>query len=198
MPGLEEVLHYLKGVWLLICQKTEGYRYLDFTNQGVDRSFWALGLSLPFLFVSWMMSRGLFFSGPPGQPDPGSIVYLRFFMIDMVVWFTPLLLLIGFSILTRLEDFFAATVVTTNWLALPFTVLFGAISALHILFPQAAGLWAYLWLFQFIGSFVCLYLLLSTIYQGQTLIVVAVTGIMVVPGYLIARSLQSFLGIVLH
>ena len=196
MPGLEEVLHYLKGVWLLICQKTEGYRYLDFTNQGVGRSFWAIGLALPFLFVGWMMARGLYFPGQSGQPDPGSIVYFRFFMIDMVAWFTPLLLLIGFSILTRLESFFAATVVTTNWLALPFSALIATIAALEILFPQASGVWAFLWLFHFLGGFVCLYLLLSTIYQGQTLIVVAVTGIMVVPGYLMAKSLQSFLGIV--
>ena len=198
MPGLEEVLHYLKGVWLLICRKEEGYRFLDFTNQGVARSFWALGLSLPFMFVGWMWARELYLLTPPCPPDPGAILYFRFFMIDMAAWFTPLLLLIGFSILTRLENFFAATVVTTNWLALPFSALIAAIAVLEILFPQASGLWAFLWLFHFIGGFVCLYLLLSTIYQGQTLIAVAVTGIMVVPGFLMAKSLQSFLGIIFH
>ena len=196
MPGLEEVRHYLTGVWLLIRRQPEGYRYLDFSDQGVARSFWALILSLPFLFVTWMWVRGIYLSRPPVPADPGFILIFRLFMIDMASWFTPLLLLIGFSILTRLESFFAPTVVATNWLALPLSVLAAAIALLEILFPQATGLWAFFWLFQFVAGFVCLYLLLSMIYQRQTLIAAAVTGIMVIPGILMAQSLQSFLGIV--
>jgi len=196
MPGLEEVRHYLTGIWLLIRRQTEGFRYLDLSDQGVVRSFWALILSLPFLFVTWMWVRGIYLSTPPVPPDPGFILIFRLFMIDMASWFTPLLLLIGFSILTRLEPFFAVTVVATNWLALPLSVLAAGIALLEILFPQAKGLWAFFWLFQFVAGFVCLYLLLSTIYQRQTLIAVAVTGIMVIPGILMAQSLQSFLGIV--
>ena len=196
MPGLEEVRHYLTGIWLLIRRQPEGYRYLDFSDQGVKRSFWALGLSLPFLFVTWMWARGIYLTTPPIPPDPGFILVFRLFMIDMATWFTPLLLLIGFSILTRLESFFAATVVTTNWLSLPLTVIAAGIALLEILFPQGTGFWAFLWLLQFVASFVGLYFLMSTIYKGETLIAVAVTGIMVVPGILMAQSLQSFLGIV--
>jgi hypothetical protein len=196
MPGREEILHYLTGVWLLVRRKPEGLGYFDFSDHGVARSFWALGMSLPFLFITWIWARDIYLNALPERPDPGFLLYFRFFMIDMITWFTPLLILIGFSILTRLEAFFAATVVTTNWLAFAISIFVADIALLEILFPGATQVWALLWLVQFTGSLICSYCLIATVYKGQSLIATAVTGIMIIPGLLMATSLQSFLGII--
>lgn len=198
MPGLEEVLYYLTGIWLLIRRKAEGFRYLDFTDQGVMRSFWAIVWALPFLFLTWVFGRQLFLQELPATSDPGAILYFRFFMIDMASWITPLLIMLGFVILTRLEKSFSAVIVTNNWVTLLFAIMAAIISALELVLPALHDLWGILWLLQLIACFVFIYSIMLMVYQGNKLNAAATTAILIVPGILMAQSLQSFLGIVVN
>ena len=60
MPRLEEVLIYVRGVWLLIQGKPDGIHYLDVSERGFWRSWWYLVYSLPPTLLSYAALRQLF------------------------------------------------------------------------------------------------------------------------------------------
>ncbi len=57
MPGFREVQYYLAGIWLLIRMDPRGFRFLDMSERGVNRSFWAILWCLPPMGISWLWWR---------------------------------------------------------------------------------------------------------------------------------------------
>ena len=66
MPGFREVQYYLAGLWLLIRLDPRGFRYLDMSERGVNRSFWAMAWCLPPMGISWLWWRQAFLRSMPG------------------------------------------------------------------------------------------------------------------------------------
>jgi hypothetical protein len=60
MPGFKEVQYYLAGLWLLIRMDPAGFRFLDMSDRGVNRSFWAFVWCLPPMGISWLWWREAF------------------------------------------------------------------------------------------------------------------------------------------
>ncbi len=65
MPLLDEVLVYIKGLWLLIQGNLEGYHWLDISESGLWRSFTAILWTLPALAVGWASWRLYYLSALP-------------------------------------------------------------------------------------------------------------------------------------
>jgi len=57
MPTLKEVEFYLRGLWLLFKQDSSGFSYLDLTDRGAMRSFWAVLWALPAILISFAWWR---------------------------------------------------------------------------------------------------------------------------------------------
>ena len=86
MPTLKEVEFYLKGLWLLFKQDPSGFAYLDLTDRGAMRSFWAILWALPAILISFAWWRLLYLQGLPEGTETGGLFFFRH-----VVWHRPVI-----------------------------------------------------------------------------------------------------------
>ena len=77
MPTLKEVEFYLKGLWLLFKQDPSGFAYLDLTDRGAMRSFWAILWALPAILISFAWWRLLYLQGLPEGTETGGLFFFR-------------------------------------------------------------------------------------------------------------------------
>lgn len=194
MPGLDEVLHYLNGVWLLVRQKPEGFTWLDLTFRGLMRSFWAFAWCVPAFAVIWASWRLYYLSVMPAGTTAGIGFLAKLLAIDVAGWLMPPLLL---ALLARPLGYgrHLATVITaSNWIAVPFGYAAAVPFALTLVLP-ASGPFAGLLLYGVFGASVILqYRLVLMCVGRQTLLAAAMTAIYVLPPMIVGQELQRLLG----
>ena len=194
MPGLDEVLHYLTGVILLVRQKKEGFGWLDLTMRGLARSFWAFVWCLPAFAVIWASWR-LYFLGSMPTGTPAGIPFLvKLLAIDVASWLLPLVLLLAFARPLGYGRYLATVVTASNWIAVPFAYAAAIPFALTLVLPDSAP-FAGLLLYAVFGASVVLQFRLVWMCVGkQTLLASAMTAIYVLPPMIVGQELQRILG----
>lgn len=197
MPGLEEVLYYLHGILALIRGKPAGWKHFDLSPNGVSRSFWAIGWSLPGMLVSWISWRGSYLQYGGGG-DTGVLFFFRISMLDMTVWMLQILIAAMLLIYLKQGRHFNAMVVGTNWLAVPFSLYSGLLAALQMFFPGAMVLW---WLLINIELAAAVYAtysifrMMSGVKTGQAIWLAVAT---LLTSLIITPVLQDFLGLSIY
>ena len=195
MPGFREVQYYLAGIWLLIKLDPRGFRFLDISDRGVNRSFWAILWCLPPTGISWLWWRNAFLRSMPPETDVGFPFYFRLGLVELANWFVPLvfagLLLLAF----RMGERFAPIVVSINWLGVPLAYINGLLLALVFFLPASVGIVSLLLLVFMLAQVFVLARILRMICQGHALMVGALTLVLLVPSMLLSEYLQNFLGI---
>ena len=195
MPGFREVQYYLAGLWLLIRLDPRGFRYLDMSERGVNRSFWAIAWCLPPMGISWLWWRQAFLRSMPPETDVDVAFYLRLGLVEIANWFVPLvfagLLLLAF----RMGERFAPVVVSVNWLGVPLSYINGLLLALVFFIPGTVNVVSILLLILMIAQVFILARILRMIFHGHGLMVGALTLALLVPSMMLAEYLQRFLGI---
>jgi len=119
LPLLAEVLFYLRGLWLLFKADPAHARYLDFTERGVARSFWALAYCLPLMVASELVSLTRLVQPPI---DLTLVTLLRTTLIQGLSWMAPLVVLGVVCMVSGLPRAFLKIIVATNWLSLPVNI----------------------------------------------------------------------------
>jgi hypothetical protein len=195
LPSISEVKLYLLGLWLLVKGDRSGFQYLDMTDRGMMRSFWAIVWCIPAIGFSWIWWRLAYMQGmPPGQ-SLGSIFFIRMAMLEAANWLLPLVLVGTLCLLLGIGRHFPAIVFTANWLSVPFSYIYGLLSVLLILLPSITGLIALIWL----AAIVVLVVSLSRIFRiflgDQKLMISTLTMVLIVPSLLVADVLERFLGV---
>jgi hypothetical protein len=195
MPGFREVQYYLAGLWLLIRLDPRGFRFLDMSERGVDRSFWAIVWCLPPMGISWLWWRQTLLRDMPPDADLGFPFYFRLGLVELANWFVPLifagLLLLAF----RMGERFAPVVVSVNWLGVPLAYVNGLLLALVVFLPGSIGLVSLLLLVFMLAQVFILARILRMICHGHALMVGALTLALLVPSMILSEYLQRFLGI---
>ncbi|PND22402.1 hypothetical protein CN934_05665 [Ensifer sp. MMN_5] len=195
MPLLEEVLVYIKGLWLLIQGNHEGYRWLDISESGLWRSFTAILWTLPALAVGWASWRLYYLSVMPTGTTVGIGFFGKLLAVDLVSWLLPIVLIavlsrpLGFSVLV------VPVIVTTNWLQVPLTYAMAVPAALLLVIPGSAGMAALLWLLLLVASSALLFRLLRTVTAKQNLLAAAFAAIFLLSPLMIMQFLQRLLGL---
>ncbi|MDW9566051.1 hypothetical protein GOC54_06320 [Sinorhizobium meliloti] len=195
MPLLEEVLVYIKGLWLLIQGNLEGYRWLDISESGLWRSFTAILWTLPALAVGWASWRLYYLSVMPTRTTVGIGFFGKLLAVDLVSWLLPIVLIavlsrpLGFSVLV------VPVIVTTNWLQVPLTYAMAVPAALLLVIPGSAGMAALLWLLLLVASSALLFRLLRTVTAKQNLLAAALAAIFLLSPLMIMQFLQRLLGL---
>jgi hypothetical protein len=195
MPRFKEVEFYLAGLWMLLKGDTKGFGYLDISDLGVSRSFWAIAWSLPAMFVSWLFWYRTLLVGGIADDQGGAIFFLRMAMIDMASWFLPLVLIGLVCLILSLAQSFNAIVVTTNWLALPIAYANALLVALAVVAPGLGQVIILLWLVLLLGLAYSVFRLMLAIVGPQTLLVATLTMMMLVPTTLLSEFLQDYLNV---
>ena len=195
MPGLREVQYYLAGLWLLIRMDPRGFRFLDVSERGVNRSFWAMVWCLPPMGISWLWWRQAFLQTMPPHTDVGALFYFRLGLVEAANWFVPLvfagLLLLAF----KKGERFGPVIVSVNWLGVPLSYVNGMLLALVFFLPQLVGLVSVLLLAFMLAQVFAIARILRMIFYGQGLMVGALTLVLLVPSLMLSEYLQRFLGI---
>ncbi|WP_052699954.1 hypothetical protein [Martelella endophytica] len=132
MPSPGEVLFYLRGLWLLFRGDAGHARYLDFTERGFRRSFWAFAYSLPMMVISELLTLSRL-SRVPVEID--ATVIFRSALIQGLSWMAPLVVIGVVCLVSGLPRAFLKVVVATNWLSLPINLI-----AVIAIFLAATGL----------------------------------------------------------
>src|SRR5215471_15037868 len=146
MPTFREVQYYLAGLWLLVRMDPRGFSYLDISDRGVIRSFWAILWSAPPIGLSWLWWRQSYLAAMPPETSVGMAFFFRLGLIEAANWLLPLVLAGLLLLIFHFEEKFAPVVVTTNWLGLPLSYLNGLLVAFIAFVPGTDGLIALIWI----------------------------------------------------
>ncbi|MGX5718727.1 hypothetical protein [Shinella zoogloeoides] len=194
MPGLDEVLYYLNGIYLLLKQKQEGFGWLDLTSRGLARSFWAFVWCLPAFAVIWASWRLYYLAGMPAGTTAGLGFLSKVLLIEITGWLLPLVLLLALARPLGYGKHLATVVTASNWISVPFAYAMALPVALSLILPQSVLL-AGLLLYAVFGASVMLQFRLVWMCVGkQNLLAAAITAIYVLPPMIVAQELQRVLG----
>ncbi|MGB3875119.1 MAG: hypothetical protein WA980_04630 [Shinella zoogloeoides] len=194
MPGLDEVLYYLNGIYLLLKQKQEGFGWLDLTSRGLARSFWAFVWCLPAFAVIWASWRLYYLAGMPAGTTAGLGFLSKVLLIEITGWLLPLVLLLALARPLGYGKHLATVVTASNWISVPFAYAMALPVALSLILPQSV-LFAGLLLYAVFGASVMLQFRLVWMCVGkQNLLAAAITAIYVLPPMIVAQELQRVLG----
>ncbi|MCB1446141.1 MAG: hypothetical protein KDJ87_10205 [Rhizobiaceae bacterium] len=195
MPPLEEVGYYLRGLWLLVGGKPEGFQYLDFSERGFWRSWWAILFCLPPALLSWASFRIYFLSQRPQGTETGLDFYVKLAVIEAANWLLPILLVL---LLARVAGFGRAAmplIVALNWLSVPLQWAYVPVSLLQIWAP--ADMSAALLYLLTLGLYVFVtYRIAATILGGQRFPAFVLVMVIFSVPLMIQSQLMTMLGLV--
>ncbi|WP_159946175.1 hypothetical protein [Rhizobium sp. 18065] len=195
MPTLKEVEFYLMGLWLLFKKDAAGFTYLDLSDRGALRSFWAIGWALPAILVSFIWWQMLFVGTLPEGVGVGGLFYFRLVMVEAMNWILPVILVGVLCWMIGIGEKFASIVVAANWLSLPISYSYAVLVLVMMLVPPLSGLIALLWFVLMLMLIVVLFRILWMIIGDHILTVATVTMVLLVPSMLIAEMLERYLGV---
>ncbi len=195
MPQLEEISIYLKGLWLLVSGKPEGLDWLDLSATGVWRSFAAILWCLPAMAVSWGAWRLFYLANMPPGTETGILFIVKLFVIDLVAWIFPLMLIAILAKPLSYDGQLAAIIVSSNWLSVPIFYAMAVPAAIRLVVPDSDALTGLLSLFFLITVFAVIFRLMKTITSNQTLLASALTLMFILPSFMIGDRLQTYFGL---
>lgn len=195
MPRLEEVGYYLRGLWLLLLGKPEGFHYLDLTERGFWRSWWAVLFCLPPTLLSWASFRLYFLTQAPQGTPTGPLFFLKLAVVEAANWLIPLLIVL---VLARIAGFNRAAlplVVVLNWLSVPLQWAYVPVSLIQIWAPADTSA-ALLYLLT-LGSYVFItYRIAVSILGGQKFPAFVLVMVVFSVPLMVQSQLLTMLGLV--
>lgn len=195
MPGFREVQYYLAGIWLLIKLDPRGFRFLDISDRGVNRSFWAILWCLPPTGITWLTLRNGYLRSMPPEADVGFTFYFRLGLIEFSSWIVPLIFAGLLLFALRMGERFAPVVVSVNWLSVPLAYINGLLLALVFFTPGSIDIVRLLLLVLALAQIFALARVLRMICHGQVLTVGGLTLALMVPPMIVSEYLFNFLGL---
>lgn len=195
MPTLREVEIYLKGLWLLFRQDAAGLSYLDLSDRGALRSFWAIIWSLPAILISFAWWRLLFMQELAPSQTVGGLFFFRLALVEATNWIVPLVLVGILCWMIGLGEKFSPIVVVTNWLAMPIAYAYGTLILMMMLAPSLGGFVTLMWFGLTILLIATLFRVLRMVVGDQMLTLSALILVLLVPSMILSEVLQGYLGI---
>lgn len=195
MPSFKEVQYYLSGLWLLIRMDARGFQYLDISDRGMLRSFWAIFWSLPSIGISWLWWQQAYLRAMPPETATGLAFFLRLALVEAANWLIPPILAGVLLLVFRFDDKFTPIVVTVNWLFVPANYLNALLVAMIVFVPASKGLAALLSLVLTMATIFALARILRMICGTHPLFIGTLTLVLLIPTMLLTDFLQRFLGV---
>ena len=195
MPTFREVQYYLSGLWLLIRMDARGFQYLDISDRGMLRSFWAILWSLPSIGISWLWWQQAYLTAMPPETSTGLAFFLRLALVEAANWLIPPILAGLLLLVFRFGDKFTPIVVTVNWLFVPANYLNALLVAMIVFVPGSKALAALLSLALTMATIFALARILRMICGTHPLFVGTLTLMLLIPNLLLTDFLQRFLGV---
>lgn len=195
MPRLEEVECYLRGLWLLLIGRSEGFGWLDFSERGFWRSWWAIVYCLPPIFLNWAGSRIYYLSTMPEGTVAGPAFIAKLAALDASVWITSYLALAVVMSLSGYRSRVSAVVIAINWLTVPVQWTIIPLSLVQIFAPSNADLFVSTGLPLLILSLLVHFMIVRRFVDGKALPASAFLLTMMVASLWTSYSVGDLLGV---
>lgn len=195
MPTRSEVSLYLKGLWLLILNKPEGARYLDLTDLGMRRSFFAIIWCIPSILVTWTWQHFTYLTMMGSNAPTGPIYFFRLGLVELICWLVPIILIGLLLYFAGAKEKFSAIITCANWLSVPFTTAYGVLILIAYFIPALQGVVALLFFVLLLALVISFSRITRFFIRNQGLLVFTVVATLLVSPMLISEALQKFLGI---
>lgn len=195
MPTLKEVEFYLTGLWLLFRQDPKGLAYLDFSDRGALRSFWAAFFALPTTLLTFLWWRGLYLKSMPEGADVGPLFFFRLGLVEIANWIVPLVLVGLVCWMVGIGARFLSIVVIANWLTLPIAYAYTVVLLIMMLMPGLTGLAVMLSYLLAFALIMALFRILRMVLGDHVLTIATVTMVLLVPGMILSEALERFLDV---
>jgi hypothetical protein len=138
MPRLEEVVQYIRGLWLLIQGRPEGYQYFDFSERGFWRSWWYIVYCLPPTLLSYAALKSLLAAYYPNS-GIGDEFYLKIALVDHGSVFITTLVFFVAARIGGFGDRAVPIVIALNWLSVPLQWGFSFENLVQLYVPDSRG-----------------------------------------------------------
>lgn len=195
MPSLKEVETYLTGLWLLFKQDPRGFSFLDLSDRGALRSFWAAVWALPTIIISFLWWRKAFLETLPAGADVSAVFFFRLAMVEFANWVVPLVLVGILCWMVGIGSKFAAIVAISNWMAVPVSYAYAALVLLMMLVPSIDTIVAFAWLGLMLAFIVSLFRIFRMVFGNHMLTIATVTMVLLVPSMILSELLERYLGV---
>ncbi|WP_454288392.1 hypothetical protein [Rhizobium arsenicireducens] len=195
MPTLKEVEFYLTGLWLLFTQDPKGVNYLDFSDRGALRSFWAAVFVLPTTLLTFVWWRSIYLQAQPEGAEVGSLFFFRLGLVEIANWIVPLVLVGLLCWMVGIGEKFLSIVVISNWLTLPASYAYGFLLLMMLLVPGLTGLAVILSYGLAVALVMALFRILRMVFGDHVLTIATVTMVLLVPAMILSGVLERYLGI---
>jgi hypothetical protein len=119
MPQLEELQYYFRGLWLLLLGRLEGFGWLDLSERGFWRSWWAFVFCLPPMALSWAGERMYYLSLMPAGVSAGPNLIAKMAISDISVWIASYLALAFVMTISGYAERIGPMIIAINWLTVP-------------------------------------------------------------------------------
>ena len=133
MPRLEELGYYFHGLWLLLRGRLEGFGWLDFSERGFWRSWWAVVYCLPPMMLSWAGLRMYYLSSMPPGAAAGPDFVAKLLVVDVSTWAVSYLALAVVMTVSGYGSRIGPMIIAINWLSVPLQWL-GICASLALVF----------------------------------------------------------------
>jgi hypothetical protein len=205
MPSYHEVRLYLGGLWLLIRGDARGLRPFDISDEGVLRSFWAVAWCAPALIIGWIFRRMEYLRHFPQREDYSFIFFLKMLVLEAAQWIVPAVALIALGFILRFMPLVRILIVVRNWLIVPLTYAAYFILAPVAFLSDQQGGYATLASYDALALaaillFATLFLMwciLRTVMGGPVMIRIATLGLAALAEVIVARELETIMGVAL-
>jgi hypothetical protein len=195
MPRLDEVGYYMRGLWLLLIGKAEGFQFLDLSERGFWRSWWAIPFCLPPTLLSWASFRLYFLAQMPQGTETGPSFFFKLAVVEAANWLIPLLVVL---VLARIAGFGRVAlplIIAFNWLSVPLQWAYVPVSLIQIWAPADTSA-ALLYLLT-LGTYVYVtYRISIAILGGQKLPAFVLVMVMFSVPLMVQSQLLTMLGLV--
>lgn len=136
MPGREEVYCYLYGLWLLVRGRSEGFQWLDLSDRGFWRSWWAIVYCAPPILLDLLGSRAVYLQGMPENTHLGNGFWSGLLFLDLLSWTAPYAILFAAMAAGGYASRFRPAVILLNWLSVPVQWMLMGVSASMVFAPE--------------------------------------------------------------
>lgn len=182
------------AAWRVIRGRPGAMNGLDLSADGFWRSFMAMPVAAPALFLSWVSYRR-FFDAAGAEPMSWPLYLAAMAAHDALTWVLPLVLLALAARPIGISDRFVPYVVANNWATVIFSYLLVPGPILVLTFPAAAGLSALVSLLAF-GLVLALGYRVARISLDRTAgIALAIYLGLLVVGFALSSVLQNLFGL---
>jgi hypothetical protein len=140
MPQLEDVEYYLRGLWLVIRGKRDGFLWLDMSERGFWRSWGAIFFCLPPMLLGWAGLRVYYLATMPVGVSAGPSFVFKLFWVDASSWVVSYSALVLAMRLTGYAARIRPMMIAINWLTVPVQWAFAPLSLVEIMAPLNSDL----------------------------------------------------------